>query len=106
MNITDFHQNTPWGKPELFCPVADGVMFVSTQSHAGYHLSPEMLAKVPVEWRLARNKDHATLDCPWFEHDVDWCLVALTFPHIFPDHAAPDADMAFNAFFVRKGLSK
>ncbi len=106
MNITDFNQRTPWGMPELFVPVADGIMFISTASHGGYHLTPVMLDRVPTAWRMARKKNHDTLSSPWFEEDVDWCLVALSFPEAFPPDARIDASLIFQAFFAPRGLTK
>lgn len=106
LNMTDFCQHTPWGEPEVFEARGDGILFVATASHGGFHLTPEALALVPEAWRLARHKGHDTLSCPWFEQDVDWVLVALTFPDSFPAVALAAAAPVFDAFFTKKGLSR
>ena len=91
---------TPWGPAEVTHAVADGVAFVCTASHGGYWLSDDRLAEVPNHWRLARF--HPTSDSPWFEEDCDWCLVALTFPDLFPAEAAEPAQKTFDAIHAPK----
>jgi len=65
---------TPWG-PSLHAEIyADGVVFHQTSSHGGFHLDAERNAMVDARWRSASG---------WYEEDVQWAIVAYTFPEIF-----------------------
>ena len=74
--------NTPWGKPQgLSKQVADGIVFYSTASHGGYHLSAERKAQMPALYRAIKTFAGGN----WYEEDCDWCLVALSFPQYFDE---------------------
>ena len=73
MTITE-KSYTPWGEPQSVEEVAEGITFVSTASHGGYHLSPEKNQVVNEIWRRQDN---------WYEEDCDWAIVAITFPEFF-----------------------
>ncbi|MFH1557090.1 MAG: hypothetical protein ABII76_19910 [Pseudomonadota bacterium] len=66
--------STPWGPSQGATLYAEDVVFHSTASHGGIHLS------------AARNRVvHATLRAEggWYEEDEAWAIVAITFPHLF-----------------------
>jgi hypothetical protein len=65
---------TPWGTADSSQQITKGIMFYTTPSHGGYHLSPAMNAKVHEAWRDAKG---------WYEEDCEWSIVALTFPEHF-----------------------
>ena len=67
---------TPWGNADGAEHIARGIMFYSTPSHGGYHLSPARNLQVPDALRLPGG---------WYEEDCDWARVVLAFPQYFPD---------------------
>ncbi len=75
--------NTPWGPSQTQDQIADGIVFLSTASHGGYHLSAErwkiLIGMFPAfkPWAVPQ----------WLEKDCDACLVALAFPGLFDDQA-------------------
>lgn len=88
---------SPWGLIETIIPISAGITSVSTLSHGGIHLAPKLLRQVPENYRRARWGMTMMLTSPWFEQDVDWCLVAKTFPEAFNARARKDADIVFEA---------
>lgn len=65
---------TPWGTADSSERVAPGLYRYTTPSHGGYHLSKKLNAKVHEAWRKKNG---------WYEEDVAWAFVALTFPEYF-----------------------
>jgi hypothetical protein len=65
---------TPWGPSQGATIHADGVVFHSTASHGGFHLSCERSRKVHA---MLRARDG------YYEEDEAWAIVAFTFPHLF-----------------------
>jgi hypothetical protein len=66
--------STPWGASQGATLYAEDVIFHSTASHGGIHLS------------AARNRRvHPMLRAEggWYEEDEAWAIVAITFPHLF-----------------------
>lgn len=102
MNISNFSQQSPWGYVETYSPIAAGITAVSTSTHGGIHLTPDLLAKVPEDWRRVRFGRNADIASPWFEEDSDWCMVALTFPDCFDTGALVTAKMIFDALIAKK----
>ena len=76
-----FPFTTPWGKPDHANQIAQGIWEVSTPSHGGFWLIPEVRQQMPISWLDSTfcTQGHAG----WFEEDCDWCLVALAFPNCF-----------------------
>ncbi|MEO8686092.1 MAG: hypothetical protein ABI414_14785 [Devosia sp.] len=66
--------HTPWGPSQGTTIYADGVVFYSTDSHGGFHLSSDRNRAV-----------HATLRVRggYYEEDEAWAIVAFSFPHLF-----------------------
>jgi hypothetical protein len=77
--------STPWGPSQLATIYADGIVFHMTASHGGFHLSIERNARVSPLLRKSS---------PWYEEDVEWAIVALTFPDLFTAYERKCADEA------------
>lgn len=75
--------HTPWGTSQGATVYADGVVFHSTPSHGGFHLSPERDAKVHSLLRAG---------AAWYEEDCHWAAVAHAFPELFTDTERASAD--------------
>lgn len=85
--------NSPWGTIEEVQYLADGITYVSTARHGGFHVSQDLLYRVPVEWRESRHGATADADSCWFEEDADWSMVVMIFTNHFnlkTRHAAKD----------------
>lgn len=66
---------TPWGTAQLEHEHAPGIVFYSTASHGGYHLSTERYAEfceIP----------HFSHWSQWLEEDCEACLVYLRWPEL------------------------
>ena len=74
---------TPWGASQGATAYAEGVVFHSTASHGGFHLSEER--NTLVDHRLRRHNG-------WYEEDAEWAIVALTFPNLFTSLERRSAD--------------
>lgn len=79
----DMPQSTPWGMVNHYQPIAQGIVYVDTAGHGGFWLSPERLAKVPADHRMARFGRARTMTSPWFEHDCDWIFAVLAHEEVF-----------------------
>ena len=65
---------SPWGAVQDREAVADGVVFVSTASHGGFHVSAKLNNTIPEPFRH---------DGGWYEEDVDYSIVIVFLPHLF-----------------------
>lgn len=68
--------DTPWGAAQTTKELREGITFVSTAGHGGFHVAPEQNAKIPGYMRE---------ESGWYEEDADWAIVATVFPEIFCD---------------------
>ena len=76
---------TPWGPSQHEDHIGMGIISIQTAGHGGYFVPPEIRKLIPAPARK-------TFAGPgWYEEDGDWCLVALSFPHLF---TAEHLDMA------------
>jgi hypothetical protein len=73
---------TPWGKSDHAQKVARGIMWYSTPSHGGYHLSKGRLKSMPDPYRSFQ----PWAGEGWYEEDCDWALVILSFPEEFKQY--------------------
>ena len=72
-------KHTPWGPAQHATTSAPGIVFYSTASHGGYHLSPERQRAL-----LAKFNDFTPFaGAPWYEEDQDCAVVVLAFPDLF-----------------------
>ncbi|MBP2449813.1 DUF7007 domain-containing protein [Rhizobium leguminosarum] len=77
------HCNTPWGASQGATIYAEGIVSHSTADHGGIKLSTERNRLVhPM---LRQNSG-------WYEEDVEWAIVALTFPRLFTAYEQKCAD--------------
>ena len=73
--------NTPWGPAQQEDHIGMGIISVSTAGHGGYFVPADLR-------RLMPSAALKTFAGPgWYEEDCDWCLVALSFPHLFSEEA-------------------
>ena len=88
LNRREFHSRdiTPWGLSQGATHYGEGVVFHSTASHGGFHLSEERNAEV--DHRLRRHKG-------WYEEDAEWATVAMTFPDLFTSLERRSANQTF-----------
>ena len=70
--------NSPWGMIQQVAQIAEGIWQVSTASHGGLKISDQRLAAMPAERRSTPYSHDG-----WFEEDLDWALVAISFPEAF-----------------------
>jgi len=75
--------STPWGASQNKEVITKGIIFYSTSSHGGFKVSPVMNARIHPAWR---NRDG------WYEEDMEWAIVALSFPEFFADKEVADAE--------------
>ena len=66
--------STPWGVAQQSESYTRGIMYYSTASHGGYHLSPTRNMVVPEYMRSADG---------WYEQDCAWAIAATIFPEAF-----------------------
>ena len=74
--------SSPWGAVKTQKQIAPGIVSVTTSSHGGIKVIPEL-------WEKMKVKETAFSRGGWFEEDCDWALVALSFPeHFNPEDIA------------------
>lgn len=66
--------STPWGASQGATVYGEGVLFHSTASHGGFHLSPDRNAAVHPKLQSASG---------FYEEDGDWAAVAFAWPALF-----------------------
>ncbi|KPF42620.1 hypothetical protein [Rhizobium sp. AAP43] len=66
--------STPWGGSQMAIQYGEGVVAHTTASHGGFHLSPD---------RNARTHPALRKEVRWYEEDVEWAAVAISFPALF-----------------------
>lgn len=66
--------DTPWGMSQRTTVYAEGIDFHTTAGHGGFKLSAERNRDVHPQ---LRSKDG------FYEEDIAWAIVAITFPHLF-----------------------
>lgn len=100
--------STPWGASQGATVYGDGVLFHSTASHGGFHLSPERNAAVHPLLQSASG---------FYEEDGDWAAVAFAWPALFTAleqrqaeeslrHNRPEAWEAIHGRALRPGESR
>lgn len=80
---------TPWGLPDRERTIADGIVFYSTPSHGGIHLSDIRMAEF--RQMFPDFKPFRADNVGWFEEDCDWAYVALRWPEHFTPEQVKDA---------------
>lgn len=75
--------STPWGMSQSATIYGPGIICHATSGHGGFHLSYDRNLIVP---SALRNET-----C-WYEEDVEWAVVAHTFPDLFTGYERRTAD--------------
>lgn len=70
---------SPWGKVDHVDTVAPGIWFAGTPGHGGYKLDAKRNKEVPTALRRKGG---------WYEEDLWWAAVAVTFPVFFEGKVA------------------
>lgn len=70
-----FGDSSPWGQIDCATQIAPGIIRVSTPSHGGIWVAPELRRRIDSRW-LERAS-------AWFEEDCEWAIVAHSFPEEF-----------------------
>lgn len=71
---------SPWGRVERVNVMGD-IFAVSTTSHGGFWVPPEVLDRVPVTHQYATFRQQGLRG--WFEEDCDWSWLVFSFPESF-----------------------
>jgi hypothetical protein len=79
--------DTPWGFADAAEEIAPGIVFYSTPSHGGYHLSLDRLASVATSHRAYAAKWSKGWGEAWYEEDCAAAIVVVTFPQFFAKDA-------------------
>lgn len=74
----DVSTSTPWGTAQTAKSLAHGIVWYTTASHGGCHVSPKLLETMPEYLRGDACAPHG-----WFEEDCAWAMVAIAFPQHF-----------------------
>ena len=95
-------KTSPWGRPDFEEKIAEGITVCSTPSHGGYHLSPDRNAQVNEAWKQVGESFGWNRAEGWYEEDVDWAIVAITFPECFPQEAGEEARNVLQSYYPRQ----
>jgi hypothetical protein len=68
--------SSPWGRIDFVTVLAPGIVSVSTPSHGGIWLAPDRESTIPAALRAV---GHQYAPAPWYEEDIDVCIVAVWF---------------------------
>jgi hypothetical protein len=77
----DVSTDTPWGTAQSATYYMEGVIFYSTASHGGFHLSKTALRRVPDYLQTADK--YAPGTAGWYEEDCASAIVVVCFPELF-----------------------
>lgn len=92
---------TPWGPIQTRKEYGEGITFVSTASHGGFYVAPDLNKLIPEERRLATWNGGQGMR-GWYEEDCDSCIVVLAFPDRFPAEEVCIATATFNHWLEPK----
>ena len=79
---------SPWGQADRVTVVAEGIVFVSTPSHGGFWVRPDLLERIPTAHRAYAAK--WSLSEQWYEEDCCALAVIAAFPEHFPQDNAEE----------------
>lgn len=91
---------TPWGWADSCTDIGNGIMQATTPSHGGFIVPPEHNATIPLAWRQASFGGLGLRG--YYEEDVDWCMVTLTFPQFFNANQKAQALATFEGWIAPK----
>ena len=78
--------SSPWGNIVSCDEVAPGIYDITTPSHGGIYVSPELTDKIPPEIKPFAG------DRSWWEENTDWAVPALVFEDEFRAYFGDGAD--------------
>ena len=79
-------RHTPWGDSQDRRTISIGIERLETASHGGFWLSAQRVQGMP---EPLREFSRLGAGGAWFEEDIDWSLVALSYPaHFSADEVA------------------
>lgn len=81
---------TPWGQSQDSRRIARGIMEYSTASHGGLHLSSMRNAQVHSAFRDLKG---------WYEEDIAYNVVVLTFPEFFTTDQIDNAKSVLRDYY-------
>ena len=92
-------KHSPWGIVQDEEIIAEGIVYVSTPSHGGIWVSPELLGRVQEAMR-----DYAAYwsgsSC-WFEEDCAAQCVVVSFPEHFPAEQVERAQAIVDRYVLK-----
>lgn len=92
-------KSSPWGIVQDEETIADGIVYVSTASHGGIWVSPELLGRVQKAMR-----DYAAYwsgSSQWFEEDCAAQCVVVSFPEHFPAEQVERAQAIVDRYVLK-----
>jgi hypothetical protein len=92
-------KHSPWGIVQDEETIADGIVYVSTASHGGIWVSPELLGRVQEAMR-----DYAAYwsgSSQWFEEDCAAQCVVVSFPEHFPAEQVERAQAIVDRYVLK-----
>lgn len=92
-------KSSPWGIVQDEETIADGIVYVSTASHGGIWVSPELLGRVQEAMR-----DYAAYwsgSSQWFEEDCAAQCVVVSFPEHFPAEQVERAQAIVDRYVLK-----
>ena len=92
-------KGSPWGIVQDEETIADGIVYVSTASHGGIWVSPELLGRVQEAMR-----DYAAYwsgSSSWFEEDCAAQCVVVSFPEYFPAEQVERAQAIVDRYVLK-----
>ena len=75
--------SSPWGAVQGTDRVAEGIEFVYTESHGGFHISAERLEQVPQRLQNWAARWAKGWGPQWYEEDCCAAAIPVTFPDEF-----------------------
>lgn len=81
--------HTPWGAAQASYRYGEGIVCHSTAGHGGFHLDECANARVHQAWRSPT---------AFYEEDVEWSIVAVTYPNLFTTYERKCADETLRHF--------
>ena len=92
-------KSSPWGIVQDEETIADGIVLVTTASHGGIWVSPELLGRVQKAMR-----DYAAYwsgSSSWFEEDCAAQCVVVSFPEYFPAEQVERAQAIVDRYVLK-----
>lgn len=96
MNTTPTFRTTPWGPADHVTTIADGIHFISTPGHGGFHLDAKRNATIPEADKAQTWNQQGRRG--WYEEDCDQALVVIHHPNAFSLEDLQRAEVAWKRY--------